>query len=441
MPIRDGRSIFDDIIRSAEERECAYPADLYGVASPSFSMGGRGMLVGFTGEDELPVSAEQGETDAESRDEHGQGGLGGEELLQAYFHSMGDIAVLTREEERAVARILARARELLSATIKAMPFYGKIEASLRTRRRGRENDAEPDAENGERILRESLKVLDAMAAEIEADAFPFERGASAGEMPRETFMREYAKVAEMRDVMLNAKNILVTHNLRLVIYVVKQYAGRGLPLLDLIQEGNIGLMRAIDRFDYRKGFKFSTYATWWIRQAALRALIEQTKMIRLPVHLLEYYHKIMKVANGLVSVLGREPTTTEIASRLGVSVRKIEEVLSLVQDPLALQTPVGEDDATLEDFIGDDARLSPYHRVEREMMSAHVLRILRTLTPREEKVIRMRFGIGMSRTYTLEEVGRSLSLTRERVRQIEVNAMRKLRHPKRSSLLRNMETS
>lgn len=242
----------------------------------------------------------------------------------------------------------------------------------------------------------------------------------------------------MRDIIEKAQRVLIVHNLRLVVHVVKRYAGKGLPLLDLIQEGNIGLMKAVERFDHRKGFRFSTYATWWIRQAALRALLEQGKTIRLPVNMMDAYNRIVKASREIMVKVGREPDKEEIAARLRVPIGKIEEILSAVQDPLTFQTPIG-DDAFLEDFIGDDTHASPYDQAEKEMLTRHVLRILHTLTPREAMVIRMRFGIGMEKNYTLEEVGRYLKITRERVRQIEATALRKLRHPRRSALLLHIE--
>jgi RNA polymerase primary sigma factor len=309
-----------------------------------------------------------------------------------------------------------------------------IEASFCTRDTG--EGIITDEEN-EGILDYTLKVIDnlmgsGLALSERAESV-FGNGISRDELER-----LYVKIEKARDVISKAKHALIIHNLRLVVHVVKQYVGRGLSLLDLIQEGNIGLMKAVDKFDYRKGFKFSTYATWWIRQSALRALIDQSKLIRLPVHTMDLYHKIIKASRELVSGLGREPKKEEIAAVLRVPVRKVEEIVSAIQDPLALQTPVG-DDATLEDFISDDTGASPYSYVERDMMSRYLLKILHTLTPREEKVIRMRFGVGVDRNYTLEEIGRYLSLTRERVRQIEANALRKLRHPKRGRMLRDME--
>jgi RNA polymerase primary sigma factor len=288
------------------------------------------------------------------------------------------------------------------------------------------------------VLNATLKILDDLmagsgTAVVRVNERIFGRG-----IKRKDAERLHAKIAAVQELISRAQHALVIHNLRLVVHVVKQYTGRGLSLLDLIQEGNIGLMKAVDKFDYKRGFKFSTYATWWIRQAALRALIDQSKLIRLPVHMMDLYNKIVRVSRELLVSLGREPKKEEIAAHMQISIRKVEEIMAAVQDPLALQTPIGEDDSTLEDFISDDVNSSPYERLEKDMMSRYLQKILHTLTPREEKIIRMRFGIGLERTYTLEEVGRALSLTRERVRQIEVTAMRKLRHPVRYRLFKNM---
>jgi RNA polymerase primary sigma factor len=246
----------------------------------------------------------------------------------------------------------------------------------------------------------------------------------------------WSKISKARYLVGETKNELITRNLRLVVNIAKNYVGRGLPLLDLIQEGNIGLMKAVDKFKYEKGFKFSTYATWWIRQAITRALIDQTKTIRVPVHMMEFYNRVTKASRELTQELGREPVNEEIAKKLTVPVRKVEEVFRAIQDPIALQTPIGDEDTELEDFIGDKASPSPYSDAERIETSEQIQRVLRTLTPKEETVIRMRFGIGVDRDHTLEEVGRFLSITRERVRQIEAKALRKLKHPSRLRALK-----
>jgi RNA polymerase primary sigma factor len=251
---------------------------------------------------------------------------------------------------------------------------------------------------------------------------------------------KYEMLSRAKKLVSEATNQLTIHNLRLVINIAKHYVGRGLSLLDLIQEGNIGLIKAIEKFDYRKGFKFSTYATWWIRQAITRALMDQTKTIRLPAHVVELYNKVSFATRELTQQLGREPLTAEIAQKLRVPVKKVDNVLKAIQDPITLQTPVGDEDTTLEDFISDNTS-SPYLDAERNKITEQTIKILQTLTPKEAEVISMRFGIGVKRDHTLEEVGQHLSITRERVRQIEAKAMRKLKHPSRQRALRLLYTA
>ncbi len=259
-----------------------------------------------------------------------------------------------------------------------------------------------------------------------------------GRIPLLTFEQEVDLAQRFEKNDITAKKKLTESNLRLVVSIAKKYIGRGMSLLDLIQEGNQGLIRAVEKYDWRKGFKFSTYATWWIRQAITRAIADQARTIRIPVHMVETINRFLKTSRKLMQRLGREPTPEEVAKEMGIDVTKAREIIKVSQEPTSLETPVGEDDDShLGDFIQDTTQLTPYDAASRQLLKENVEEILETLTDREKRVLILRFGLYDGRPRTLEEVGKEFSVTRERIRQIEAKALRKLRHPSRSKKLRD----
>jgi len=342
--------------------------------------------------------------------------------------SDSDYQELTRELEENRNQILEKVRDLRLKEDVIIAFSVELKRSV----------AEVDTlqrrivnirKKAERLESERKKELWFCKKKIEEKEILF--GMKSAEMKKALSILKRGE----REV-FDARKALIEANLRLVISIAKRYLGRGLSFSDLIQEGNSGLMKAVDKFEYKRGYKFSTYATWWIRQAITRALADQSRTIRIPVHMVETINKIMKVTRELVQAIGREPTSLEIAERLKISSEKVNSILKISKEPVSLETPIGEEESHLRDFIEDKAMLSPLDSVIQDDMKKTIDRILCSLTPKEEGIIRKRFGIGGEIPHTLEEVGIEFDVTRERIRQIEGKAMRKLKHPSRSKWLR-----
>src|SRR5438034_987134 len=402
--------------------------------------------------------------------------------VRLYLKEMGSVALLSREGEIEIAKRIEEGKKDISSVVFGMPMGIQFVLSLRDKLKAdkinireivsayeEEFEEEPTEHDDKELRDHTFEGLNKVRKLSKSLMALYEKSRRSGSEParQHRLKQEIKKIfqaargrirrLETEEALVSADEIkdavrhldlaaekvkrgkaeLVEANLRLVVSIAKKYTNRGLQFLDLIQEGNIGLMKAVDKFEYRRGYKFSTYATWWIRQAITRAIADQARTIRIPVHMIETINKLIRTSRQLVQELGREPTSEEIAKRMDIPVAKVRKVLKIAQEPISLETPIGEEeDSHLGDFIEDRGVVSPAEAVINVNLKDQTSQVLRTLTPREERVIKMRFGLEDGSEHTLEEVGQSFAVTRERIRQIEAKALRKLRHPSRSRKLR-----
>ena len=358
----------------------------------------------------------------------------------------GEGSGLSEDDEQLLESIPEE--ELKAASNMSLPKSGRSRNRARSGSRRRTGDVSVALLTGDpvRMYLKEIGKVNLLTAREEIDlAMKIEAGVEAArkleeaeEQGIELERRERRRLSRVEQVGIDAKQQLIEANLRLVVSIAKRYVGRGMLFLDLIQEGNLGLIRAVEKFDYTKGFKFSTYATWWIRQAITRAIADQARTIRIPVHMVETINKLIRVSRQLLQEYGREPSPEEIAKEMGISESKVREIIKIAQEPVSLETPIGEEeDSHLGDFLADEETPAPAEAASFALMKEQLLDVLDTLTPREEKVLRLRFGLDDGHQRTLEEVGREFKVTRERIRQIEAKALRKLRHPSRSKKLRD----
>ncbi len=383
--------------------------------------------------DEAENEVEQLESAEDMEKMLAQEGLSIDDPVRMYLKEIGKVPLLDIEKEMALAKAMFEG-------VQAAETLGlKRVSALDDKYDFDSDDSLDNTEDVAENATEQINVVTPEDAEKYADMLlAADAQENAEEKKVELSPEEEARLNKLVEVGENAKKALVEANLRLVVSIAKRHSGKGLSFLDLIQEGNLGLLKAVEKFDYRKGYKFSTYATWWIRQAITRAIADQARTIRIPVHMVETIHKVARVSRRLLQELGHEPSVDEIAKAMNISPERVREITKIALDPVSLEMPIGEEeDSHLGDFIPDDDSPSPSDAVSHTMLREQLFEVLHTLTPREEQVLKLRFGLEDGRMRTLEEVGSVFNITRERIRQIEAKALRKLRHPSRSKRLKD----